>query len=163
MVWRAGLDLHPLDVTDPADLAWLDALIWPEHTHRRARLKAAAAIAAADPPLLMRGDLLDDLPALAAQAPAGATLVVFHTSVLYQVPPPRRAAFAELVDTLPGHWIANEAPHMLPHHRLPKPPGRALHNVLALDGAPLAWTRSHGQEIIWFARQRQSGHRYGPH
>jgi hypothetical protein len=22
--------------------------------------------------------------------------------------------------------------------------------VLALDGTPLAWTRSHGQAIIWF-------------
>ena len=31
VVWRAGLDLNPLDVTDPADVAWLDALIWPEH------------------------------------------------------------------------------------------------------------------------------------
>ena len=97
VVWRAGLDLNPLDVTDPADVAWLDALIWPEHAHRRARLRAAAAVAAADPPLLVRGDLVDDLPALAAQAPAGATLVVFHTSVLYQVPAPRREAFAELV------------------------------------------------------------------
>ena len=93
MVWRAGLDLNPLDVTDPADLAWLEALIWPEHAHRRARLRAAAALAAAEPPLLVRGDLVDDLPALAAQAPAGATLVVFHTSVLYQVPAPRREAF----------------------------------------------------------------------
>jgi hypothetical protein len=63
VVWRAGLDLHPLDVTDPADVAWLDALIWPEHSHRRARLRAAAALAAADPPLLVRGDLVDDLPA----------------------------------------------------------------------------------------------------
>jgi hypothetical protein len=43
VVWRAGLDLNPLDVTDPADVAWLDALIWPEHAHRRARLRAAAA------------------------------------------------------------------------------------------------------------------------
>jgi hypothetical protein len=34
---------------------------------------------------------------------------------------------------------------------LPKPPGEALHNVLALDGTPLAWPRSHGQAIIWFA------------
>ena len=71
VVWRAGLDLNPLRVTDPADVAWLDALIWPEHEHRRARLRAAAAIAAADPPLLVRGDLAADLPALAAQAPAG--------------------------------------------------------------------------------------------
>lgn len=95
VVWRAGLDLNPLDVSNPADLAWLDALTWPEHKHRRARLRAAAALAAADPPLLVRGDLVDDLRALAAQAPAGATLVVFHTSVLYQVPPPRREAFTK--------------------------------------------------------------------
>ena len=35
-----------------------------------------------DPPVVHRGDLLTDLPALAAQAPADATLVVYHTSVL---------------------------------------------------------------------------------
>jgi hypothetical protein len=151
VVWRAGLDLNPLDVTDPADVAWLDALIWPEHTHRRARLRAAAAVAAAEPPLLVRGDLADDLPALAARAPAGATLVVFHTSVMYQVPTPRREAFANEVRGLPGHWIAVEAPGALPYDRLPEPPGEALHNVLALDGKPLAWTRSHGEAITWFA------------
>ena len=150
VVWRAGLDLNPLDVTDPADVGWLDALIWPEHTHRRARLRAAAAIAAADPPLLVRGDLVDDLPELAARAPAGATLVVFHSSVLYQVPPDRRAAFAELVGGLDGHWIANESPQTLSHDGLPDPPDDALHNVLALDGTPLAWTRGHGQSLAWF-------------
>ena len=151
VVWRAGLDLNPLDVADPADVAWLDALIWPEHAHRRARLRAATAVAAADPPLLVCGDVVDDLPALAAQAPAGATLVVFHTSVMYQVPAPRRAAFAEVVRALPGHWIANEDPDVLIYDGLPKPPSNALHNVLALDGTPLAWTRSHGQAIVWFA------------
>jgi hypothetical protein len=151
VVWRAGLDLNPLDVTDPADVAWLDALIWPEHAHRRARLRAAAAVAAADPPLLVRGDLVDDLPALAAQAPAGATLVVFHTSVMFYVPAPRRAAFVDLVRELPGHWIANESPGVLPYDTLPEPPGDALHSVLALDGTPLAWTRPHGQAITWFA------------
>jgi hypothetical protein len=150
VVWRAGLDLNPLDITDPADLAWLDALIWPEHAHRRARLRAAAALAAAEPPLLVRGDLVDDLPALAAQAPAAATLVVFHTSVLYQVPPSRRELFATVVRTLPGHWISNEDPDVLPYDTLQAPPDRALRNVLALDGTPLAWTRPHGQEIIWF-------------
>jgi hypothetical protein len=150
VVWRAGLDLNPLDVTDPADVAWLDALIWPEHTHRRARLRAAAALAAAEPPLLLRGDVLDDLPALAARAPVDATLVVFHTSVLYQLPPARRIAFAELVRTLPGHWIANEAPEVLHYDDLPDPPDGARYNVLALDGRPLAWTRSHGQAMVWF-------------
>lgn len=151
VVWRAGLDLNPLDVRDPADLAWLDALIWPEHAHRRARLRAAAAVAAAEPPLLVRGDLVDDLPALAARAPRDATLVVFHTSVLYQVPPDRREAFVALVRDLPGHWIANEDPTVLRYEGLPRPPDGAFHNVLALDGAPVAWTRGHGQGIIGFS------------
>ena len=150
VVWRAGLDLNPLDVTHPADLAWLDALIWPEHAHRRARLRAAAALTAAEPPLLVRGDLVDDLPALAAQAPASATLVVFHTAVMYQVPPPRREVFTRTVRALPGHWIANEGPDVLVYPALPTPPDEALRNVLALDGTPLAWTRTHGQAITWF-------------
>ncbi|MBQ1033601.1 DUF2332 domain-containing protein [Micromonospora sp. C97] len=150
VVWRAGLDLNPLDVTDPDDVSWLDALIWPEHAHRRVRLRAAAAIAAADPPLLVRGDLVDDLPALAARAPADATLVVFHTSVLYQVPPPRREAFVRLVRELPGHWVAAEGPEVLRYDALPAPPNDALHNVLALDGKPLAWARGHGQAMTWF-------------
>ncbi|WP_165945807.1 hypothetical protein [Micromonospora sp. KC606] len=29
-------------------------------------------------------------------------------------------------------------------------PGEAPYNVLALDGQPLAWTRSHGQAMTWF-------------
>ncbi|MBO4164014.1 MULTISPECIES: DUF2332 domain-containing protein [Micromonospora] len=150
VVWRAGLDLNPLDVTDPADVAWLDALIWPEHTHRRSRLRAAAAVAAADPPELVRGDLVDDLPALAARAPAGATLVVLHTSVLYQVPSAPRAAFVALVRALPGHWVSAEAADVLALDGLPEPPDGTLHNVLALDGTPLAWMRSHGQAAHWF-------------
>lgn len=151
VVWRAGLDLNPLDVTDLQDLAWLEALIWPEHHYRRDRLRKAAAIAAAGPPTLVRGDLVDDLPDLVAQAPPDATLVVFHSSVLYQVPAARRAAFARLVSELPGHWIAVEAPSVLPYQGLPPPPDRSFYNVLAVDGTPLAWTRGHGQAMAWFA------------
>lgn len=150
VVWRAGMDVNPLDVRDSADLAWLDALIWPEHADRRARLRAAAAVVAADPPLLVRGDLVDDLPALAAQTPADATLVVFHSSVLYQVSAARRAEFVELVRGLPGHWVANEAARVLRFEGIGEPPDELHHNVLALDGTPIAWTRPHGQGIAWF-------------
>jgi hypothetical protein len=76
--------------------------------------------------------------------------VVFHTSVIYQVPPPRREAFATVVRGLPEHWISSEAPNVLPYDTLPTPPDDALNNVLALDGTPLAWTRSHRQAITWF-------------
>jgi hypothetical protein len=74
--------------------------------------------------------------------------------VLYQVPPPRREAFIETVRALPGHWIANEAPDVLTYGTLPPPPDGAFRNVLALDGTPLAWTWSHGQEMTWFGGAR---------
>ena len=82
IVWRAGLDLNPLDAASGEDMAWLEALIWPEQDDRPPNLRAALAIARREPPRVVRGDLLDDLAPLMAEAPADATLVVFHTAVL---------------------------------------------------------------------------------
>src|SRR5487761_1648525 len=80
----AGLTL--LVVTSDDDVRWLSCLVWPGEGDREQRLAAAVAAARRDPPVVHRGDLLTDLPALAAQAPADATLVVYHSAVLYQVP-----------------------------------------------------------------------------
>jgi hypothetical protein len=82
VVWRAGIDLHPLDVGDPDDVAWLEALIWPEQDFRRERVRQAIAVARAEPPVLAAGDLNEELLALAAQAPRNAALVVFHSAVM---------------------------------------------------------------------------------
>jgi hypothetical protein len=149
VAYRAGVDLNPLDVTDRADVAWLEALIWPEQAHRRDRLRAAVAIAAADPPHLVRGGL-DAVPGLVARAPAGTTPVVCHTSVLYQVPPAERAVFVASVRRLPGHWVSLEAPDVVDVGALPAPPDGSALNVLALDGRPLAWVRGHGQALYGF-------------
>ena len=149
IAWRAGADLNPLDVTDPSDVAWLEALIWPGQEHRRERLHAAIALARTDPPHLVRGGL-DAVPGLVARAPEGTTPVVCHTSVLYQVPPAERAAFVETVRALPGHWISIEAPEVIDLGDLPAPPDGSALNVLALDGKPLAWVRAHGQAVFGF-------------
>jgi hypothetical protein len=45
VVWRLGLDLHPMDVADAADRAWLAALVWPEQADRLHRLRAAMEVA----------------------------------------------------------------------------------------------------------------------
>ncbi|WP_315975731.1 DUF2332 domain-containing protein [Phyllobacterium sp. A18/5-2] len=37
IVWRAGLDLNPLEVSDPEQAVWLERLVWPEQRHRLAR------------------------------------------------------------------------------------------------------------------------------
>ena len=82
VVWRAGIDLNPLDVANNDDVAWLEARIWPEQDFRRERLRQAIGIAREDPPLLVAGDLNERLMSLAGQAPADAALVVFHSAVM---------------------------------------------------------------------------------
>jgi len=114
VAWRAGIDLNPLDVTDPDDVAWLRCLIWPGEPDREDRLAAAVAVARQHPPRLTRGDLVDDLAAVAAEAPAEATLVVFHSAVLVYVPEPRRRDFAAAVEELDAVWLSNEVPGVLP-------------------------------------------------
>jgi hypothetical protein len=114
VVWRSGLDLRPVDVRHETAVRWLLACVWPDHPERRKRLEAAIQLAKADPPPVVAGDLVDDLPALLEHAPERATLVVFHSAVLSYVSPARRTAFAgvladasRLRDIV---WVSNEAP-----------------------------------------------------
>jgi Uncharacterized protein conserved in bacteria (DUF2332) len=39
VVWRAGLDLNPLDVTDAEEMQWLELLVWPGQEHRVSTLR----------------------------------------------------------------------------------------------------------------------------
>lgn len=116
-----------------------------------ALLRAAVRVARKDPPRIVRGDLRHDLPALAQEAPAGATLVVFHTAVLgYVHDPADRRRFAETVGGLDARWIANEPPGVVELELAPRPgrtPGGEI--VLSLDGEPLAWADPHGAWLQW--------------
>ncbi|HSU15594.1 DUF2332 domain-containing protein [Longimicrobium sp.] len=158
IAWRAGIDLNPLDLSDPAEAAWLETLVWPGQDARAARLRAAMRIAAEAPPSVSRGDLLADLPALAATAPPDATLVIFHSAVLAYVASETRTRFAGVVKELGAVWISNEFPRVLPAvaaklDRAP-PEDRFL---LAVDGEPVAFTGPHGQSIEWIATPGASG------
>jgi len=155
VVWRAGLDLDPVDLEDPDSLRWLEALVWPGEEYRLPGLRAAIAVARDDPPRIVRGDLRRDLAALAAQAPPGATLVVFHTAVLaYVEDPGDRAAFARSVADVEATWIANEGPERIPGVDLGALPARPDPDafLLAIDGQPTAWTDGHGTWVEWHRR-----------
>jgi hypothetical protein len=150
VAWRAGLDLNPLDVRRDDDVRWLSCLVWPGEGDREQRLAAAVAAARRDPPAVHRGDLIDDLPALAARAPAGATLVVYHSSLLAYVAPERRLEFADLVRGLADAWLSQEGPAVLSGVPVAAYPGDPY--LLVRDGrTPLAFADGHGTWLRWLA------------
>jgi hypothetical protein len=149
IAWRAGLDLNPLSVASEEDVRWLSCLVWPGEGDRQERLAQAIAAARRDPPAVYRGDLIDDLPALAAQAPAGATLVVYHSAVLAYVAPERRRVFADLVRGLGAAWLSNEGPRVLADVPVAAFTGDPF--LLVRDGrTPLATADGHGAWLHWF-------------
>ncbi|MGN6501858.1 MAG: DUF2332 family protein, partial [Pseudolysinimonas sp.] len=159
-VWRAGIDLAPLDVRDPDDAAWLAALLPPDRPDRLARLRAASATLAEDPPIIVAGDALEELPALAATAPAGAALVVAALGTLVYLDPAARAAVPGLCRRLGARMITLEPVAALPSVRdrlagttAPDP----TPFVLALDEEPIAYCSAHGDRLSWISPVRQPG------
>jgi len=153
VIWRAGLDISPLDVNDVDQMSWLETLVWPEQEDRLARLRAAVQVARTDPPRIRRGDLTRDLSLMVQEAPRNATLVVFHTAVLAYVPAQaQRDAFAAEVLQLCDYWISNEAPDVFPQiaAKLNRPLTPPLF-MLAVNGQPVAAAHPHGATLDWFA------------
>lgn len=155
VVWRAGLDLNPLDVSDEADVAWLEHLVWPEHEDRLRNLRKAVSLARRNPPRVEAGDLTRDLAGLIAEAPSDAATVVFHTAVLSYVPEQAdRDDFAEMMARSGVVWLSNEAPGVFPDIARRAGPARDGMFLLAKNGEPVAWTGPHGQAVRWIASGR---------
>jgi hypothetical protein len=155
VAWRAGVDLHPLDVTDADAAAWLETLVWPEEHDRRDLLRRACAVSRSEPPDLRVGDLLDTLPDLVSEAAGHGQPVVFHSAVIAYLEPDDRRRFVALMTGLVAAracpWVSNEAPEVLPEVTAPgmgRPPGPAQF-VLGLDGGALAWAHGHGRTLTW--------------
>jgi hypothetical protein len=155
IAWRGGVDLNPLDVTDPDAMNWLENLVWPEDDERRERLWHAVGLARADPPTLVRGDLLERLPDLVAEAAAHGPVLVFHSAVAAYLTDEDRRRFSDLMRGLVAdgdcHWISNEAANVFPDVTATAPDGvaEAHHFVLGVDGRMVARTHGHGKYLHW--------------
>ena len=161
IVWRRGLDAHPISVHDDEAVRWLLACVWPDHHERRRRLEGALDLARAQPPAVSAGDLVDDLPAVLDEVPDDARLVVFHSAVLTYVSPDRREAFGEILAAASKRrdiWcLSNEAPGVVPEMTALAPPLSDLRFLLGRtrfrDGRRhdelLALAHPHGAELTW--------------
>lgn len=153
VVWRAGVDLSPLDARDAADRRFLTALVWPGEEGRAQRIEAALDIAATDPPLLVPGDATDPevLLALIERAPAGATLVVTTPGVLPHIPRAGRDRLLRTLRELDAVWISIDPPGLHEAWRPPVDPDVWSGFVLGRDGVPLAAVDPLGGFVEWRA------------
>ncbi|MGL3806975.1 DUF2332 domain-containing protein [Paeniglutamicibacter sp. R2-26] len=162
--WRAGVDLNPLDGTDPDTADWLRALVWPGQDGRLRQLegalgtlrelKSGALGAAAGAPVLVAGDLNERVRELVEAAPAGSVPVVFHSAVLMYLDEAERKRFAGTVTDLGCRWVSNEIFFVDAQGRSHDSADRSCF-VLALDGVPVARSGQHGAELHWL----ESAHR----
>ena len=161
IVWRRGLDLHPIDVHDDDAVRWLLACVWPDHPERRRRLEGAIALARLEPPVVSAGDLVDDLPALLAEVPEDAQLVVFHSAVLSYASVDHRQAFAAVLADASRRrdvvWVSNEGPGIVREVTALAPPLGELRFLLGRtrfangrrQDELLALSHPHGAELTW--------------
>lgn len=150
IVWRAGIDLAPLDAANPRDRAWLRGLVWPGESGREERILAALDIAAVDPPLLLAGDAVERLGELAAQAPPDTTLVITTPGVLVYLPWPRRRALIEAIRSVDARWITIDAPALLADVWDPRVDAATWDgSVVALDGRVRASADPLGRRWEW--------------
>lgn len=153
--WRCGIDLAPLDPADADARRWLEASLPPDRPERLERLRAALELASRDAARVVTGDALDALPALAAEAPRGTTLVVASLGTAVYLPPADRERLLTGIRAVGARAVTFEARSAVPEVRARwdalVAEGRADADasfVLAIDGEPIASGSAHGERLV---------------
>ena len=106
---RVGIELHPVDLADPAEVAWLQACAPPEAA-ALTRLTAATAVARAQPARIVAGDVVDQLPGVLAALPADLPVLVVDAYLAVFLPPGRLRALTAILAgagrTRPVTWLS---------------------------------------------------------
>lgn len=157
---RQGIDLNPLDPTNPDTRRWLRALVWPGEEDREERLGAALSIAAEVRPPVSQADLTQDpatvisaaLDSLRQQAPT-ATPVIIHSAFLAYLRRDDRQAVVDAIRGSGACWVSLEGPRVVPGIDPTSlgPMPEAASFVIALDRRPLGWAQAHGRSVHWTA------------
>lgn len=152
IVWRRGIDLHPLDPRDADDRRWLRALLPPDRPERAARLDSALDRIRDRPPTLVAGDAVAALPAVLAQVPSGMRIVVAALGTLVYLAPAARSAVLDIARAHGAHTVTLEPESALPDVaalRAGMTADEPTPFLLALDGRPIACVTPHGDRVSW--------------
>ncbi len=154
---RVGIDLSPVDLTDPADATWLLACVWPD-TGRSERVAASIRLAQQDPPMMVAGRANDVLPQVMSNLPTETTSVVMTTWAFAYFSIEERTQFVNLLrdesTRRPVVWIFADTREAF-DQIVACEPGRAeLLGAVVFDGATetthlLGHVHPHGNWLEW--------------
>lgn len=122
-----GVDVSPIDATDPAQAARLRSYVWAEKPERLARIDAAIAMLRERPVRLEAGDAADWVEARLAEPQAEDTTRVLMHSVVWQylgaerqgrIAAAMRAAGARATPARPLAWVRMEPDRDLARHEI---------------------------------------------
>ena len=146
---RVGLDLQPVDASDPEERLWLEALVWPEHHERRSRLDKALELVSSLDITMVAGDALETLPEVLGGLPTGEPAVVMNSFSLIQFTQEERDRLERLVqtarETRPIHRVSMEA-------IVKKDDWAKLHIGSSPDLEEVGQAHPHGEWIELYAR-----------
>ena len=95
---RIGIDTEPIDVTGRYGVLALKSFVWPDQEWRLELLDRAVDAVRRQPPPIVEGDLVEELPRLLAKRRRDAVTLVYQTAVLGYLPPERRDLVYEALD-----------------------------------------------------------------
>jgi hypothetical protein len=144
-----GIDERPLSVGHADDARWLVACHWPEERERLEQLRAAIALAQEAPPVVERGDAVDDLAQHLLAVPSHALPVVVSTWVLTYLSVARQLELLAVLDEVATArdlaLVFAEQPERVPGMPVPpRPDGQP-------DGRATALVR-----VSWHGRRREA-------
>lgn len=93
---RAGIDVDPVDLRDPAARCWLLACAPPEAS-AQARLAAAIEVARQHPAEILAGEVTRVLPGVLERFPPGRGVIVTDAYLAVFLPPERRAELTRIM------------------------------------------------------------------
>jgi hypothetical protein len=154
VVGRRGVDLSPLDPRRDGER--LLAYVWPDQQERLARLEAALAVAAAEPPRVDQEDAATWLEARLAERPLpGVARVVQHSVAYVYFPEEKQARITAMMEEAGA--AATEAAPLAWLRYEPEPDQELFSLRLRLwpggEDRLLAACHPHGSIVRWLADQ----------
>jgi hypothetical protein len=79
---RVGIDRHPVDLTTEEGALLLQSFVWADQDERLARLRRAIDVLRRDPPRLVEGDYVEELPRILAHRDLSGLTLIYHSASL---------------------------------------------------------------------------------